>query len=153
MPILKILGKRIGGPKEEDFKKRISSDNNLGPDFRVPNRMARQDFSEMTSKGPDMGKVNKITKKEVTVETPEGEYGSVNRVDNPEAVGPDLSKVYKEEPRSQWTDPHEQARKMMGFKKGGKVKSKCMSSGGKISSASKRADGIATKGKTRGRII
>ena len=35
------------------------------------------------------------------------------------------------------------------YKKGGKVK--CMSKGG--STVSKRADGIATKGKTRGRII
>jgi hypothetical protein len=40
------------------------------------------------------------------------------------------------------------------MKKGGKVKSKCMSSGGSVkSSASRRADGIATKGKTKGRII
>ena len=37
------------------------------------------------------------------------------------------------------------------FKKGGKVKAKCMSKGG--STASKRADGCATKGKTKGRII
>ena len=36
------------------------------------------------------------------------------------------------------------------YKKGGKVKK--MASGGMTSSASKRADGIATKGKTRGRI-
>lgn len=37
----------------------------------------------------------------------------------------------------------------MGMKKGGK----CYSSGGKIGSASKRADGIAQKGKTKGRMI
>jgi len=36
------------------------------------------------------------------------------------------------------------------FKKGGKVKK--MASGGKVSSASKRADGIAIRGKTKGRI-
>ena len=36
------------------------------------------------------------------------------------------------------------------MKKGGKVKK--MSSGGSVSSASKRADGIATKGKTRGKM-
>jgi hypothetical protein len=35
-----------------------------------------------------------------------------------------------------------------GMKKGGKVK--CMASGG---SASKRADGVATKGKTKGTMI
>jgi hypothetical protein len=36
------------------------------------------------------------------------------------------------------------------MKRGGKVKK--MASGGMTSSASKRADGIATKGKTRGRM-
>ena len=38
-----------------------------------------------------------------------------------------------------------------GLKKGGKVKK--MAKGGSVSSASKRADGCATKGKTKGRII
>jgi hypothetical protein len=37
-------------------------------------------------------------------------------------------------------------------KKGGAIKAKKMASGGKVSSASKRADGIAVKGKTRGKI-
>lgn len=36
------------------------------------------------------------------------------------------------------------------FKRGGKY---LMNKGGKVSSASKRADGIASKGKTRGRIV
>ena len=42
----------------------------------------------------------------------------------------------------------------IGYKRGGKVKPKKMASGGmaRTSSASKRADGIATKGKTRGKI-
>jgi len=39
----------------------------------------------------------------------------------------------------------------LGMKKGGSVKK--MASGGKVSSASKRADGCAVKGKTRGRIV
>jgi hypothetical protein len=38
-----------------------------------------------------------------------------------------------------------------GMKKGGSVKS--YKSGGKVSSASKRADGIAIRGKTRGRMV
>jgi hypothetical protein len=41
----------------------------------------------------------------------------------------------------------------MEYKKGGAVKAKKMASGGKVSSASKRADGCATKGKTKGRMI
>ena len=40
-------------------------------------------------------------------------------------------------------------RAALGFKKGGSVK---MASGGSVSSASRRADGIATKGKTRGKM-
>jgi hypothetical protein len=39
-----------------------------------------------------------------------------------------------------------------GSKRGGLLKAKKMASGGMTSSASKRADGIATKGKTRGKI-
>ena len=39
----------------------------------------------------------------------------------------------------------------LGMKKGGSVKK--MASGGKVSSASKRADGCAIKGKTRGRMV
>ena len=42
-------------------------------------------------------------------------------------------------------------RTAMGMKKGGCVKK--MKSGGSVGSASKRADGIATKGKTKGRMI
>jgi len=45
----------------------------------------------------------------------------------------------------------EAVRNKMGFKRsGGKVSYK---SGGKVSSASARADGIAQRGKTRGRIV
>jgi hypothetical protein len=39
----------------------------------------------------------------------------------------------------------------LGMKKGGSVKK--MASGGKVSSASKRADGCCVKGKTRGRMV
>ena len=45
----------------------------------------------------------------------------------------------------------EQAAAGGGMKKGGKVKK--MAKGGSVGSASKRADGIATKGKTRGRMV
>jgi hypothetical protein len=40
---------------------------------------------------------------------------------------------------------------MEGLKKGGKIKK--MASGGKVSSASKRADGCITKGKTKGKMV
>ena len=41
--------------------------------------------------------------------------------------------------------------KALGMKKGGKVKAKCMASGGKVSQLAK-ANGIAVRGKTRGKI-
>jgi hypothetical protein len=111
-----------------------------------------------------MGKVNKVTKKEVSVE---GNLGSVDR-SNPDVIGPNMGQVItapndiapnfapiKEAAVEKEMDLQDKARRSMGFKKGGKVKSKAikMASGGKVSSASKRADGIATKGKTKGRII
>ena len=45
---------------------------------------------------------------------------------------------------------NERIKAAFGFKKGGAVKK--MASGGSVSSASRRADGIATKGKTRGKF-
>lgn len=100
----------------------------------------------------------KVTKEKISVETPAvdtpsvGNFGSVDRT-NPEVIGADMgftkpapveersynapsSKVDK----STWEDPMVQARRSMGFKKGGSVKS----------SASSRGDGIAQRGKTRG---
>jgi len=40
-----------------------------------------------------------------------------------------------------------------GMKRGGKAKAKKYAKGGKVSSASKRADGCVTKGKTKGRFV
>ena len=45
----------------------------------------------------------------------------------------------------------EKRRETRGMKKGGKVKK--MDKGGSVSSASKRADGVAIRGKTRGRMV
>lgn len=161
MPALKIFGKRIGGPKEEDFKKRITTDDKMAPNFDVPKRASRVDFSEMTSKGPNMGKVNKVTKKEVSVE---GNLGSVDR-SNPDVIGPNMGQVITapndiapnftpiQNTAAPEMDLQDKARKSMGFKKGGKVKAKTksMALGGKTSQLAK-ANGIAIRGKTRGKI-
>jgi hypothetical protein len=117
------------------------SDEKIGPKFRA-----------------DTKPVKKITKEKVSVETPSGNIGSVDRT--ADVIGPDMSKVNKEEAIKKPTkelDAMQMAQNLMSrgynMKKGGKVKAKKMSSGGKVSSASKRADGIATKGKTKGRMI
>ena len=58
----------------------------------------------------------------------------------------------EEERRAQEQAAMEQAAAAEGgMKKGGKVKK--MAKGGSVGSASKRADGIASRGKTRGRMV
>jgi hypothetical protein len=49
------------------------------------------------------------------------------------------------------TDTGEEVESDEGMRKGGRVKK--MAKGGSVSSASKRADGCATKGKTKGRFV
>jgi hypothetical protein len=135
----------------------------LGRGTKTGNIGSRVDFSD-EKKGPNFNVPKKITKKEVSVETPSGNIGSLDRTADVIASGPDMSKVVKPDvtsivPTAREFDAMQQAQNLMSrgynMKKGGAVKSKskCMSSGGKISSASKRADGCATKGKTRGRMI
>lgn len=144
----------------EDMTKRITEKSNVGPGVTVSK--------------PKKNTV-KVIKKETTVETPTGNLGSVDRTSD--VIGPDMGRVNREAPvvemstqaspedvarikgddRSTWVDPHEQARRMMGFKKGGSVKKKSgcgMKSGGSVkSSASRRGDGCAVRGKTKGRMV
>lgn len=127
------------------------------PDFSSPKVMKRKYFGKDTA--PDMGKVNKkkpvkVTKKEVSVEaTPTGDIGSVDFNTEVAMSTPDMARTNIPAPveersfnaptdRSTWVDPQRQAQKMMGFK-----------SGGKVSSASKRADGCCVRGKTKGRMV
>ena len=108
------------------------SNDKMGPNFRVPKKMAK-----------------------AKVETPSGDMGSVDRTADVIASGPDMSTVNKEaaKPTRDFT-AMEMAQNIMspGYnkKKGGMIKTKKMSSGG--STASKRADGCAQRGKTRGKM-
>ena len=127
---------------------RQSSIDNLQPSVA-----SRVDFSNEKI-GPKFPK--KVTKETVTVE---GERGSVDR-DNPDVIGPDMSKVNKESAKpTRDFSAMEMAQNLMSpgynkLKKGGAVKSKskCMASGGKVSQLAK-ANGIAVRGKSRGRIV
>jgi hypothetical protein len=115
-----------------------------------PSTASRVDFSDEKI-GPKFPK--KVTKKEVTVE---GERGSVDR-NNPDVIGPDMSKVNKEAAKSarEFTAT-EMAQNLMspGYnkKKGGAIKAKKMASGGKVSQLAK-ANGCAVRGKSKGRIV
>lgn len=151
MAELKILGKTLDEWKESSFPSRLEAAKAKAKAGQIANRV---DFSDEKI-GPkfkaDTKPVKKITKEKVSVETPTGEIGSVDRT--ADVIGPDMSKVVKEtvKPARDFTAT-EMAQNLMSrgynMKKGGTVKSKP-----KASSASKRADGIATKGKTRGRMI
>lgn len=63
------------------------------------------------------------------------------------AVGDYFGKTFTMEGREQ---TEKERKERLGMKRGGSVKK--MASGGNVSSASKRADGIAQKGKTRGKM-
>lgn len=141
--------------------------NDEAPDFSSPKVMKRKYFGADTGPNfnPKKKKPVKVVKKEVSVETmPTGDIGSVDRM-SPDVIGADMGATNIPAPvvdmsseaglmdklrnlgasktdRSSWVDPQEQARKSMGFKKGGSV-----------SSASKRADGCAVRGKTKGRMV
>lgn len=160
---------------EEDSRRGLNTWTTRGTEKRkaeLSNTPDNRNFS-ITPKGKKPNTV-KVTKKETSVETPTGNIGAASG-----EIGPDMGRVNREAPvldlstqasaddiarikgddRSTWVDPHEQARRMMGFKKGGAVKAKkksgCgMKSGGSVkSSASRRADGCAQRGKTRGRMV
>jgi hypothetical protein len=147
----------FGKTKEEiQANRRAINESFLPKTKTTPGNIAsRTDFSD-EKMGPKFKVPKKITKEKVSVETPSGDIGSVDRT--ADVIGPDMSKVIKDvvatKPAREFTAT-EMAQNLMSpgynkMKKGGAVKK--MSSGGKVSSASKRADGIATKGKTRGKI-
>ena len=112
--------------------------------------------------GPKFNAPKKVTREKVTVEG--GDIGSVD-TSNPDVIGPNMGQVNAPTPAA--PEPELTGQQMAqnllsrptGYKRGGKVKKACsggkMSSGGKVSrsSASKRADGIATKGHTRGKYL
>jgi hypothetical protein len=157
MAELKILGKTLDEWKESSFPSKLAAAKAKAKAGQISNRV---DFSDEKI-GPkfraDTKPVKKITKEKVSVETPSGNIGSVDRT--ADVIGPDMSKVIKDvvatKPARDFTAT-EMAQNLMSpgynkMKKGGSVKAKCMSKGG--STASKRADGCAMRGKTKGRMI
>ena len=157
---------------EEDSRRGLNTWTTRGTEKRkaeLSNTPDDRNFS-ITPKGKKPNTV-KVTKKETSVETPTGNIGAASG-----EIGPDMGRVNREAPVIDMStqaspedvarikgedrvDMHEQARRMMGFKKGGAVKKRAggcgMKKGGavKASGASKRADGCAVRGKTKGRMV
>jgi hypothetical protein len=157
MAELKIGGKTIKEIGDEARARRRAFTESFLPKVKATTGdiASRVDFSD-EKMGPKFKTPKKITKEKVSVETPTGDIGSVDRTSD--VIGPDMSKVIKEEivtkPKREFTAT-EMAQNLMSpgynkMKKGGAVKK--MASGGKVSSASKRADGIAMRGKTKGKM-
>jgi hypothetical protein len=127
-------------PKKEDRSKYITEGANVGV-----NRTA-EIVKDTTKKTP-----KKITTEKVTVEAPAADLGNIGSVDrmNPEVIGPDMSRTNIPAPIEErsFNLPKDESSRFstsnpMGMKRGGAVKS----------SASSRGDGIAQRGKTKGRM-
>jgi hypothetical protein len=132
-------------PKRRSAKKRGTSRYTPEP---LPTGNIGSASGEM---GPDMGRVNRAS---------DVDYSGMSRTASPE----DAAKVdLTSSGGADRVDMHEQARRSMGFgsgmKRGGAVRKKSggscgMKSGGSVkSSASRRGDGCAQRGKTRGRLV
>jgi hypothetical protein len=156
---LRILGKTIdeikeamkgdgktrffGKTKEEIQANRRAINESFLPKIKTTagNIASRTDFSDEKI-GPNFKAPKKITKEKISVETPTGEIGSVDRT--ADVIGPDMAKLNKEtaKPAREFTAT-EMAQNLMspGYNK--------MKKGGSVSSASRRADGCAVRGKTR----
>ena len=144
---------RIGGKTVNEI---LAMGSKSKPSGNISSRTDFSDDKIAPKFKADTKPVKKITKEKVSVETPSGDIGSVDRT--ADVIGPDMSKVIKDiaatKPAREFSAT-EMAQNLMSpgynkMKKGGAVKTKCMSSGG--STASKRADGCAVRGKTKGKM-
>ena len=87
--------------------------------------------------------------------------GNTSRMNRTEELGRvDAERADTASGRRNLSDEKSRIRGELGMKKGGKVKKmmkggkvKKMKKGGSVGSASKRADGIAQRGRTRGRMV
>jgi hypothetical protein len=120
------------------------------PQWMKDNEARIANFKSKPKKSPVKSTPVKVMKKEVTIETPAPDLSNIGSVDrtNPEVIGPDMSRTKSSSIEdSSFKIPKDEGSKFstsnpMGMKHGGSVKS----------SASSRGDGIAQRGKTKGRM-
>jgi hypothetical protein len=123
----------------------------LGKMFRGGNKSSGRDLVVSPSKGPTMGKADD--------DRAASAYDKLKKSSFVKKGGDDVTDVTpKSKPMKSLSKPSSKKALdesdttggAIGYKRGGKTKK--YASGGMVSSASKRADGIATKGKTRCKI-
>jgi len=125
------------------LRKRVYADNKSGraddPMYDVADARELAKTAEIPVRGFD----STLAKRELVKRSEEGEYAVPGYGDQGQFAG-----------GSGGSKPRDEDLSSAAFKKGGKVKK--MASGGmtsKASSASRRADGCCTKGKTKGRFV
>ncbi len=106
---------------------------------------------------PAAAAMRALAEKKASTPTPSGSAAKIpamlqmGKADPTPAAQPNLSTAIGQLKSGDRLGADATMRKIVGMKKGGKVSSSPKSS--KVPSASKRADGIAQKGKTKGRMI
>ena len=132
------------------LRKRVYADNRSGRADDPMYGVADARVLETLANTPERGFGPTLAKRELAKRSEEGEFAAPGTGDLGQfAGGSGGGGGGSGKPRFD-----EEGVSVEAFKRGGKVKK--MASGGmtsKVSSASKRADGIATKGKTRGRFV
>jgi hypothetical protein len=135
---LGMRGKVIKGGSDASMRKRMASEKYDSPSIVDQYR----DFS----KNPEAKAFPVADRKKIKESAPEAESKPSKRTSN-DAIG-DLVKRLGS--GRVGTTPSSFSDEIIGARKGGAVK---MAKGGSVSSASKRADGCAIKGKTKGRMV
>jgi hypothetical protein len=122
----------------------------LGKMFKGANKSTGKDLVVSPSKGPTMGKADDDRAASAYDKLKKSSFvkkgDDVTDVTPKSAAMKQLGKPTGKKP----LDESDTTGGAIGYKRGGKMKK--YASGGMVSSASKRADGIATKGKTRCKI-
>lgn len=143
---------------KEDMRRRITEGANVGVSRTAEVKAPNKPKKSLTDKKESTKVID------ISEPMPTGDIGSVDFTPEVAGSAPDLARTNIPAPveersfnapskvvdsdRSTWVDPMVQARRSMGFKKGGSIKS-----APKASSASRRGDGIAQRGKTKGRLV
>ena len=142
------MAKLTEAQKRKNFERTVgSSENDMGPvntDSRYKNYLRDTTAIDESVKQKAL-KVNPGKEKEIT------EFLKNKRTNQLKDIKSNPTQFFNERDERLRAPTKEELDNVdIGMKKGGAVKK--MAKGGSVSSASKRADGIAVKGKTRGKI-
>ena len=154
MDVLKRLKDKVMGTDEQNKAAQKRMDERKAEKDREQTKKMRkpQSFDEKYALST-LRSQNKLAKEYEDIEKPTNMVEQYRKDSMPEKLRKTADRTFKNLPEE--VKDYE-AYKDAGFKKGGKVKEKATNSyksGGSVSSASKRGDGCAQRGKTKGRMV